>query len=384
MIPFDINAKYVKQFREVDPFNPGNTIAGYLCRVADWRYGMLYINEVNDKPVPAYLHNWIWATPKMGYPFDKNRKWYFIEHRKVKIYEKFDGTNILSYIYQDHEGNEFVTYKTRFRPILGEGHFGDFKSLWDEVIDMYPEIPEMPFKYRCNISHELYGKKNKVLVEYDTKLDTRILFGRLSDGSVITPDIFTGCGVGTAPLIRTLDSNSDFIEAYEEIRNYLNEHLKVEKEIVDGKERIKMITGLEGTVWYVVNELNRTIQYKAKPDIIFDLHTKASGIPKHSIYITCINAFEDTDNPDFDYIKDLLLEEFEESDIYKKAYTISRILEEVRFEKELKYKVVEDYNRHKDFDINNDKGTVMRWFAKHYDKNICGKIYQLLWREFGR
>ena len=156
-IPFDItNKNQIIKFEEIDPYNKLNIIKGYVNRRQSKTYGSLYITHVNDKPVEQI----IFSSPKMHYPFDKNGKWEFPESNTVELYEKIDGTNVVSFVYKDAQGNQYLSFKTRLRPFLGEGKFGNFKALWDEMLDMYPEILNQCFDQSRNYSFELYGKRN--------------------------------------------------------------------------------------------------------------------------------------------------------------------------------------------------------------------------------
>lgn len=375
-IPFELEGKSAQEFKEHDPFN-NNEIEGYIYRRANMKYGMLYISHVNGKPAEQI----IWATPKLHYPFDRDGKYQFPKDvAMINVYEKFDGSNILAYEYHDHIGQPFITYKTRLRPVIKDGNFGRFETMWREILDMYPEIPEEIFKSPYNFSFEMYGKRNKVMVDYDVSLDTRLLFGRdKEDGSLWIPEMVTK-KLPNAPLITTIDSKSNFEEEYKKVVEYLNNKITV-TEIENEQD---LVQGMEGSIWYMLGGDNAFIQYKCKPDYVRDIHFEASGtIPKHSIYITCINAFEERDNPTMEYIKELLLEEYTEEKIQKKLITIEQILEQVRFKMVLKYEVIEEYNKHPEFDMKNDKKTVMRHFGQLYDKKFSGNIYQLLWDEFG-
>ena len=375
-IPFELEGKSAQEFKEHDPFN-NNEIEGYIYRRANMKYGMLYISHVNGKPAEQI----IWATPKLHYPFDRDGKYQFPKDvAMINVYEKFDGSNILAYEYHDHIGQPFITYKTRLRPVIKDGKFGRFETMWREILDIYPEIPEEIFKSPYNFSFEMYGKRNKVMVDYDVSLDTRLLFGRdKEDGSLWIPEMVTK-KLPNAPLITTIDSKSNFEEEYKKVVEYLNNKITV-TEIENEQD---LVQGMEGSIWYMLGGDNAFIQYKCKPDYVRDIHFEASGtIPKHSIYITCINAFEERDNPTMEYIKELLLEEYTEEKIQKKLITIEQILEQVRFKMVLKYEVIEEYNKHPEFDMKNDKKTVMRHFGQLYDKKFSGNIYQLLWDEFG-
>lgn len=395
-IPFDLK-KQGRPFNDVDPFNPQNRVEGYLCYEPDRRYGTLYITKVNGFPACQL----IWATPKMHYPMDFKGQYHWVSNvSHVEVYEKLDGTNILQYLYKDVDGNEFVSYKTRMMPFVSDK--GGFLTMWREAIDIYPEIPEIRHLNGMNVSYELYGRRNLILMPYKVPLDMKVLFGRGDAGEIITPMIMDTGGIGHAPLITTVDGKSDLVEEYGKVRAYLNEHLlsrKVEREITDPGGVVRTIEdhevlgGLEGTVWYAVADQG-TIQYKCKPDVIMDIHFKASqGLPYHSIYVTVVNAFEDQDIVTAEYVVQLLKEEFDESEIYKKLETINKLVLQANLRHELKNKIMAEYRARQmvepGFDINKDKGAVMRYFSGHLAEwgipaKNSGKVYQLLMEAYGR
>jgi len=237
----------------------------------------------------------------------------------------------------------------------------------------------MPFKNDgFNFAYELYGRKNKIILEYDVALDCALLFGiSKNNGTILVPEIFNR---GNVPIVKKLGEikpTSDLIEEYKKVKEWLNEHLKVDK----GLDK-EIYTGVEGAVWYMIGNA-WDMQKKCKADIIQDLHFLAgAGIPKHSIYITIMNAYEETDEPSFELIKEMLLEEYMESEIYKKEVLIKKLLIDISFEKKLKEKVLKEYSE-VGVDINQDRGKVMRWYAGRYDKRICGKIFKILWDNYG-
>lgn len=374
--PFELQGSSVREFETQDPFNPENVLHGWLCRVADHKYGMLYIDRVNERPAESI----VWATPKMGYPMDREGKFHWYDtDADIKVYTKYDGTNLVGFKYVDADGNDFVSYKTRLVEFAGDRRWGKFGTMWkEEILDKYPEIPELIRKNNANLSFELYGSRNHVLIQYDTPLDIKLLFGRFEDGSIVTPDSLDVGSIPTAELITTITPDSDLEAEYAKLIKFLNATLKVNE-----SDKGTIVEGLEGLVMYYMTK-NGTIQYKAKPDYVFDLHTAAGGIPKHSIYVTCKNALEEYDELSFDIIKNLLLEEYLESDIWKKEETIKKTIERVMIEKQLQEELIDEYNENfeKD-DMINDKGKVMRYFAQKYPKTVAGKIYQMLWREFG-
>jgi len=375
--PFTL-AGNAEAFEQVDPYNPQNTVKGYINRSGNTKYGALWITHING----IERQQMIWATPKMHYPYDEKHGFYQPNKTaQVEVYEKYDGTNILGFSYKDSDGKQFVSYKTRLRPFLGESKFGDFKRLWDEILMKYPDIPKHISDQDLNLSFELFGKRNKILIDYDVPLDVALLFGVDVTGIVIPPTEIDDNYVPHANLIETFPCGDNFEEQYKRTREYLNSKLIVVKVEVDGEEKIESLSGMEGAVMYVVKD--GAIQFKAKPDVVQDIHWAASkGIPYHSIYTTIINAYEETDEPTFELIHSLLLEEFDESQIERRRIAIYKMLDAIKFEKKLKAELREEYAK-MGFDIVADKRTCMRHFGQLYDKKIAGKIYGYLMDEFG-
>ena len=363
---FDIeNKKQVISFEETDPYNPQNKVRGYINRRQGSLYGSIIITHVNDNSCEQFIY----ATPKMHYPFDKNRKFEFPSYDKLEVYEKLDGTNILSYMYHDGE-TYYLTYKTRLRPFLGSGQFGDFKSLWDEILGTYPSIEIVCRTPTHNISFELYGKRNKILVDYDIPLDTKLLFARdAKTGYIYSPESIKE-QIKSIPSLNILFSG-DIVN--EEI------YLKHQKDLTDSlevDEEKQIIKGKEGTVWYFITN-NHVEQIKCKPDGILKYHWSSDAISYESIYTTCINAFENFDNPSYTDIKLLLEEEFTLDKIERSNTRIKNILERVRFDKKIQQEVIKEYQK-LGIDINKDKASVMRHFANLYDKRNARRIYTLL------
>ena len=58
----------------------------------DHRYGALALLRVAGEAVPQTVY----ATPKLHYPFGKDGQFHFPPIRRAMIYEKLDGTNVLS------------------------------------------------------------------------------------------------------------------------------------------------------------------------------------------------------------------------------------------------------------------------------------------------
>jgi hypothetical protein len=364
----NIEDKNVQPFEEVDPFNPENTLRGYIKRDGSLTYGLMYVTHVNDQESPQY----VWCTPKMGYPFKRDGVYKPIKSvDRIEVYTKLDGTNILGYTYKDADGNTFISYKTRLRPFLGTSKFGAFAELWREMLGKYPKIPNLILENGCNISFELYGKRNKVLVEYETLLDVAVLFG-VYPHRVVPPSDLVVNGVPVVEQLQRFQSKADFVANYEELRMWLNSNISMDK--------TGMVRGVEGAVWYMIAD--GAIQWKCKPDLVLDVHWKSDRIPYHSIYITVVNAYEEVDMPSFELIKSLLLEEFEESMIYKAEERIQKIMAAVAFKKKFKAELKGIYLA-EGLDIVSDKRTCMRFFGGLYSKRAAGKIFNYLMEEFG-
>ena len=94
-----LEPKWLQEFDVVDPFNDV-AMRGFLSQRPDHRYGALAVTHVNEEPAPQI----VFATPKLHYPFDRQGKFNFPPVREIEVFEKYDGTNVLSYAYHDARG----------------------------------------------------------------------------------------------------------------------------------------------------------------------------------------------------------------------------------------------------------------------------------------
>jgi hypothetical protein len=364
--PFDLlNKRQIIEFDEVDPYNQKNTVHGFINRRQGKYYGSIWITEVNGKICPQLIH----SAPKQHYPFKKDYDWDFPEYDKIELYEKIDGTCIIAYTYKDSIGRRYLTYKTRLRPFLGSSKFGNFYSMWNEMREKYPMIDKYCNNRKYNLVFELYGKRNKVLIDYPESLHTKLIFGvRRKDGVIIPPSDLKLIGV---PILDGWEEDMTSIEEdYVSWEEYLENELEVDKEE-------QTMVGKEGLVWYFLNENREAVQIKCKPKSVKEIHWKGDAIPFESVYTTIINAFENFDEPTYDDVVSLLLEEYTEGKISKSRVRIEKILSKVIFDKKYQHKLAEDYNK-LGVNINEDKATVMRWFGKNYPKKEAKRIYNLL------
>ena len=368
--PFDLtNKKQVIEFDEIDPYNPDNRLKGFINRRQGKLYGALWITEVNGEKCEQLIY----SAPKQHYPHDRNDNWDFPDYEKIELYEKLDGTCIISYNYSDVYGNVYLTYKTRLRPFLGTGKYGNFFELWNEMRDKYSNIDYLCSISGCNYVFELYGKRNKILIDYDVPLDTKfIFFINATSGHIYTPNQFILYLKNIIPYNECMGTLKQITpESYDIHKQYL-------ESVLDIDEDNKIMKGMEGYVMYFMKD-NIATQIKCKPKSVLKYHWSGDAIPFESVYTTVINAFENFDEPTIDDINELLKEEFTMDKISKSYIRIKKCLEKVLFDKKYMHKLSKDY-KEQGFNINKDKSTCMRWFAKHYPKSQATRIFNLLKR----
>lgn len=362
-----VSENTVREFEEKDPFNPWS-LRGYITS-SNLNYGSMVLYKIDN-----YLtEQIIIGTPKQRYPFDRMGRFRFPTTKRINIYTKLDGTNILSYSYKI-KGKRFITYKSRLNPVLRYGRFGDFPGMWKEMLEKYSLIPLLCKKWaecRINLSFELFGSKNKHLIEYDILLDTNLLFGIRNDIEnpvIIDPKFLRVEGVPTAPFCTEIKSFDDLYSWYQKLRN--------EQESVNQSTEDGHIKGSEGFVWYLQDINNKVHQFKCKPESVEQIHW-ASGINKNAIWTTIINAYESNDEVTYEIVKELLMEEFEEQQIDLKKDLILQLMEGVLYEFSFKERVLEKY-KELNKDIGIDKREVMRYLSKFFDRKEMSKVYNTI------
>jgi len=359
--------KDYQEFTEQDPFNPMNSLSGFISRKSNEYYGALLITKINGKTTEQL----IMGTPKMHYPFttrqDGSRKYEFPIAKNVEVYEKLDGTNILTYTYK-HNGKDYITFKTRLRPFVASGRFGNFYEMWQEVgIPHIDQIKTLMETHKCNLSFEIYGARNPHLIMYPNSLDIALLFGVTNTGRIISPSQFT-TSLPTPPLLVTI--TAEYQTHYENIQKQLQDGLKQEDE--------GYYSGQEGTVWYLTTIDGRCVQLKCKPETIEAIHFSAGcGINKNVLLATCWNAFENVDKLTVDFIKQLLLEEFPQHVVEANHALIQKSIAFVEAEAEFRQKVIEKY-RVFGKNILLDKVKVMRHMSQLFNKKDMRKVHSII------
>lgn len=354
---------------EEDPYNPDNFLEGEIHRA---NYGELIIRYVNG----VYCPQTIACTPKMHYPFDKNGKFHFPNDiRCVESFEKYDGTNILQYTYNDANNKTYVSYKTRLTMFPNE----DFQILLNKALKKYStdKIKKNPFENNCNMSYELVGYLNPITIVYDYDIDLRLLFGIKKNGNIVAPTYLTTC-VPRAERNYWFESEETLVD----LETYYNDtRERLETFLVQLNDN--MYKGSEGNMWYCHLD-HYTQLYKLKPPTIERIHWAACGstrMAKIAIRNTLINALEDLSKLTYDDILPYLLEEYtiEEVNIYKEF--IEKQIIELNTNREWEKKIVK-YYRENSLNINSDKRTCMRSLANNFGREYSTKIWHIMEKYF--
>lgn len=370
MKPNELWGKDYQPFCEQDPYNPQNLVEGFISRKSNEYYGALLITKINNRDVPEQL---IMGSPKMHYPFDSRadgtRNYRFPVARNIEVYEKLDGTNILAYLYSDGE-TPFLSYKTRLRPFVFSGRFGDFPSMWKEVGERYESIiRRVMAKHDCNLSFELYGALNTHLIVYKIPLDAALLFGVTNSGKILSP--LQDLKDPDLPVVDRLTViDKDYAQNYEEFR------LKLEAGLT--KEEEGRYSGIEGTVWYLHTPDGLCIQLKCKPETIEAIHFAAgAGLSKNAAIATCWNAFENVDILTVDFVKQLLLEEFEQRIIDDNTQLIESAVAFVTEEANFRQTVLKEY-RSTGMNILTHKVEVMRLLSTKFPRYRMKRVHSII------
>jgi hypothetical protein len=359
-----LDAKWLQPFDVEDPFNNNLRLRGFLCQKPDHRYGALVITHVGEAEVPQL----ILATPKLHYPFGKDGSFHFPPVKRIHLYEKFDGTNVFAYHYQDVEGRRHQTYKLRLAPTLRNSRWGAFLDMWRELLLRHPMIPQLVEANDCHISFEIYGTRNTHLVVYERDLAVAALFGVRRDASVVPVHKLSLLDVPGAPLMGEMVAGEDPVAKYAEIRAQMEERNHPTE---DDK-----LTGIEGTVWYVEGPDGRVTLWKCKPESVEAIHW-ALGINKKAVIATCWNLLETSDDLRYETLAPLLAEEYEPRDIESFRPHIEECIHHVKHEFEFKERVVEAYDK-LGVSIHADKATVMRALSKDFPRGEMKKVYAII------
>ncbi len=372
---FQCSEKYIQPFEVEDVFNDNKVLKGYLCTKDGKFYGSMLITTINKMPlIEGGII--IYGTPKQDYPFDRNGIWHFPPVEKINVYEKIDGTNIMSFRYS-FRGMQYVSYKLRLTPVIHNSRWGNFLDMWKEMMIKYPIIRLATRRF--DISFELYGGRNKHLIEHREPLDVAFLFaidekGNIIDLENLIPEL-QYCVPYCIPCAKKeveITQKTDLVAYYKKLQG--------QKEALIKKLDDGTLEGSEGSVWYLHTDTGIT-QYKMKPESVEAIHWK-EGIGRNTILTTIMNCYESNEFVDFEAVKALLLEEFTEKDIEFKKDLILQCIKEVEKNiafKEMVLKVYDDNH----LDIKTDKVRTMRVLSEAFSKDVMRNVYSVVMSERG-
>jgi hypothetical protein len=361
-----LEAKWLHAFDVEDPFNGNLRLRGFLSQKPDHRYGALVITHVGEAEAPQL----ILATPKLHYPFGKDGKFHFPPIKKIHLYEKLDGTNVLAYRYRDGEGQWHLTYKLRLGPVLRNSRWGPFLDMWNELLQKHPTIPNLVEANDCHLSFEIYGRRNAHLILYDVDLAVAALFGVRRDASIVPLFKLDLLGAPAVPLVGELVAGEDPVAKYAEIRAEMEKRNRPTED--------DRLVGIEGTVWYVEEPDGRVSMWKCKPESVEEIHW-ATGINKKGVTATCWNFLETGDDLRYETLLPLLLEDYQLREIEAFRPHIENSIKDVLRESELKERALAEYDK-LGISIHDDKATVMRALSPHFRREEMKKIYTLIVR----
>jgi hypothetical protein len=299
-------------FAVPDTFNGNQILEGFICRQSNHNYGALVICRVNGRNTEPQV---IYCTPKLHYPFAHDeggsgeRHYHFPKRvKRVLVYTKLDGTNVCAYSYADAFGERFVTYKARLTPVLQDNRFGPFRQMWQEMLDGNPDIGKAAQNFvragHQSLSFELYGSRNKLLIAYDEPLAVKLLFAVGQTHAAVQPPEAFGLDLALKP-VAIMSEGQDLVTFYEKKRAEAD---RINKKSEKGE--VLQIMGIEGYVFYILDEDGVWAQWKNKPLSVEDVHWVSNTIPMSRILPTVWNSLESEPMPTVDGIKRLLLEEF--------------------------------------------------------------------------
>lgn len=360
-----VDTKYAQLFRNEDPFNLGVVVEGALSTKPDHTYGSMVFLEVGGQKCSQHIR----ATPKIRYPFDRGGAFRFPSAHDIHCYEKLDGTNVLSYSYDHPDGGKLISHKLRLAPFVRNGRWGEFLDMWNEMLSVHRGVSELVLRSGCNISFEMYGRRNEHLIKYESELSIALLFGiGRAGGEVIPPYLIHSGELPVANLIGKASNSDDLVLLYGQMRGMI--------ELGNKKEEDGKISGREGAVWYLREPSGAVSIWKCKPESVEEIHW-ATGINKPAVMATCWNVFESSDKLDYDSLEPLLLEEYQHDDILKFRGHIDECISRVNADSGFRKSVKDAYGdiSRSGLDIHADKGAVMRILSAKFPRDQMTKVY---------
>jgi len=269
-------------FSRKDPFNPQNTVSGFINRLPGKMSGSLVITEVNGMMLQKPFL--VKGTPKLVYPYKSSNSTDLIDFTRIEgiasyqFQRKWNGMNVLAFRYPDASGEWFISAKSKGTPFLsnvpGAGSFlalvqehlatnnTDLVKLW--MSHLPKELSKLSEFHLYGISFELCGRKEPHLVKYDFDLDLKPLFFILDKG--IRP-ILIDTSHTDPTIIPPLIESAKFLAEAENFDFSMKTGLPLDYEYERFAE--------EGYVLYTLDKngfvINDTM-YKIKPPSIEEVH----------------------------------------------------------------------------------------------------------------
>jgi tRNA uridine 5-carbamoylmethylation protein Kti12 len=310
---FGVKAKEVEPFEMIDPFNKNNNVSGFINQKDGAEGGSIVITHINQTKLKQL--QFIHGTPKLHYPYSNydTYDWKDFQPKnakeedkldKVVVSNKWNGTNILFFIYSDDQGNIYLSAKTKGRAFLSNnrhvdlydltiealginsertGNFMEWEDVWSKFVFLDYWVKKIKEKANDwqSISCELCGQGEPHLVKYDFHLRLCPLFVQKSDGSIHpiqnfakdmnNEELCNDCLIESVIDVKDLHTKLSNIQQSDLERN---EQYRKENNLQQRYEYNRFIT--EGRVLYPLNKegrlLNRYSMYKIKPKDIEDVH----------------------------------------------------------------------------------------------------------------
>jgi len=327
----NINKTQIISFVGIDPCNPQNKVSSMLCKEDGSFVGSLFITQVNSVEVKPQI---IYGTPKILSPYIKNQSFEdedqreFIKFPTCNTYylsNKWNGSNVLFYKYENEKGEYFISAKPRMSAFISDGLTGNFFSAIKEMLNLPLSIEsnELPVAFHPlkdknvqSIAFELCGYKVPHLVKYDFDLALKPLFTIQNDGRIMP--------ILNSETIQKLDNFISQEDLVKELTKVQNEDLEANKKYRNEKNLNAIYWYnhfiVEGKVLYCVQEdgflVNREAMYKIKPKDIelfhweqFDNNVQTKilisleQLFNKSIELTEENLKQELDMTDFQWIR---------------------------------------------------------------------------------
>ena len=361
-----------------DPYNTDNFLTGWIQMTGGDEYDTLLISEVNDRPAPQRLA----GTPKTAYPYRRDRAWLLNHAEQILSSDKYDGSNICQYSYQDADGNHFTSFKMRIRPFVP----AYFQVMLNQTLRRYPKVAALRMEPGENMIYELYGRQNPMLIEYDVDIELIAICRRRPDNNDMEP------ATAGNPAFDRLDCHVAYAtEATGWRQNIQAEYVRrqtVHSQGLREQERDgeRTFTGQEGEMFYVqfadgdrqtAGPFTRLI--KLKPPEIEEIHQASDFVPRAEIEATARNVWEMADDPEVDDLISMLAEDWTQQQISKSTETIQTVLAQAKEKRAFEDGVLADYRQaFPPGAIRQDKKTVMNHMSTIYPRQIMQKVYSAL------